>query len=67
MTALFQLDFQSYSQEDWARFDLYYNQIMQTIGIHSHNYNTLKEKGQSSKPKLKPKIKSCPCNYVTPL
>jgi len=63
MTALFQLDFQSHSQEDWARFDLSYNQIMQTFGIHPRKCDTLKEKGQSSKPK----IKSRPRNYVTPL
>lgn len=49
MTAPLQLDFQSDTQPD-----LCYSQIMQTTGIHSHKY-MLKEKGQSSKPKLAPK------------
>lgn len=55
MMALFQLDFQSHLQ-DWARFDLCYKPIVLTMGIHLHKYNTLEEKVQSSRSKLKPKF-----------
>lgn len=52
---------------DTTRLHLCYSQIMQATGVHSHKYNALKEKGQSSKLKLKPEIKTRPCNYITPL